>query len=112
MQAAEMTACAQEQGKFWDMHDAIFENFGKLAVDQLLDRAIEVGLDIEALNTCLDNGDGRSKVDGDMKLGRSAGVAGTPALFVNGRPVQLVGRTPPKDLLSAVIDDELSRLNL
>ena len=110
MQAAEVASCAQAQGKFWSFHDSVFENFGQLATDQLLDRAQEVGLDPDELNRCLDSGEGRKVVDQDLSLGRSAGVSGTPAIFVNGRPVPLTGRVSPFEQISVLVDDEVGRL--
>ena len=112
MQAAEVASCAQDQGKFWPLHDSIFENFGNLAIDQLLDQAQAVGLDADKLNRCLDSGQGREVVQADLALGRSVGVSSTPSIFVNGRPVTLSGRISPLKQISDVVDDEVGRSSL
>jgi protein-disulfide isomerase len=82
--AAEAGACAADQGKFWEMHDKIFGNQQKLAVDDLKGFAKEVGLDGKKFDHCLDAGEKKALVEADAKAGEEAGVSGTPAFFVNG----------------------------
>lgn len=104
--AAEASLCANDQGKFWEMHDAMFEKQGELAVDQLKQRATELALNADQFNQCLDSGKYAAQVKADMDAGSAAGVSGTPAIFVNGRA--LPGAVP-FDQIAVVIDDELSR---
>src|SRR3989344_396320 len=89
--AAEAGECADEQGKFWEMHDKIFGEQEKLGsgtvqftVDDLKKWAREVGLDTVKFNECLDSGKYRSEVQNDLQAGQAAGVTGTPGTFVNG----------------------------
>ena len=104
--AAEASLCANDQGKFWPLYDAMFTNPKALAVDALKAKATELGLDAAAFATCLDGGKHAGAVQADMKDGMAAGVTGTPAMFVNGR---FISGSVPLDQVTAVIDDELRR---
>jgi predicted DsbA family dithiol-disulfide isomerase len=107
--AGEAAACAAEQGKFWEMHDLLWENTSKLQVADLKDHAATLGLDAPAFGACLDSGRHSGLVESDMESGKGYGVSGTPAFFVNGRP--LVG-AQPFEAFAQVIDDELQRLGV
>jgi protein-disulfide isomerase len=104
--AGEAAACAGEQGKFWEMHDLLWENSSKLQVADLKAHAATLGLDAAAFGACLDSGRHASLVESDLAAGQGYGVSGTPAFFVNGRP--LVG-AQPFEAFAQVIDDELAR---
>lgn len=104
--AAEASLCANDQGKFWQMHDAMFENQQALAVDALKAKAVELGMTAEAFNSCLDSGKYAKQVQADMQEGSAAGVTGTPAMFVNGR---FISGAVPLEQITKVIDDELRR---
>ncbi len=104
--AAEASLCADEQGKFWEMHDAMFAKQDELSVDKLKERAASLGVKADQFNSCLDSGKFASRVADDLKAGSEAGVSGTPALFINGRFIS--GAVPYADL-AKVIDDELQR---
>jgi protein-disulfide isomerase len=105
MKAAEASMCADAQGRFWDMHDALFEGSG-LAVASLKATAAEIGLDTEAFAQCLDSGEYADEVSTDMAAARELGIGGTPALFINGR---YMSGAQPYDAIARVIDDELQR---
>jgi protein-disulfide isomerase len=104
--AAEASLCAHEQGKFWQLHDAMFANQQGLAVDSLKAKAAELGMSAAAFNACLDGGQYADEVQGDMAAGTAAGVSGTPAMFVNGR---FISGAVPLEEITKVIDDELRR---
>jgi protein-disulfide isomerase len=104
--AAEASLCANDQGKFWEMHDAMFKNQQQLAVDGLKAQAAQLGLNAESFNSCLDSGKYKAKVAEDLQAGTAAGVSGTPALFINGR---FINGAVPLEQISEVIDDELRR---
>ena len=87
--AAEAAECAFDQGRFWEYHDALFQNQGALDVPSLKAYAEELGLDVETFSTCLDSGAKRDVVAADHRDALAHGVNGTPTFFVNGR--MLVG---------------------
>jgi protein-disulfide isomerase len=80
--AAEAAHCAGEQGKFWDMHDAMFSNQGALMEENLKGFARDMELDVEAFNACLDGGKYAKRVEADVAAGSAAGVTGTPGFFI------------------------------
>ena len=104
--AGEAAACAGEQDRFWQMHDRLWENPQKLEVPDLKAHAQALGLDAPAFAGCLDSGRHAGLVERDMQAGQAYGVSGTPAFFVNGRP--LIG-AQPFETFQQVIDDELAR---
>jgi protein-disulfide isomerase len=105
--AAEASLCANDQGKFWQMHDAMFQDQKKLAVADLKATAGGLGVDQTAFDQCLDSGKYAAQVQEDLKAGMLAGVSGTPAVFVNGK--MLSGAQPLEAFVTA-IDEELALL--
>ena len=104
--AAEAGACAQDQGKFWELHDKMFSNQGKLAVDDLKGYAKSVGMDASKFDKCLDSGEKKALVEEDMKAGSAAGVNGTPAFFING---VFINGAQPYEQIKQTVDRELKR---
>ncbi len=104
--AHEAGRCANEQGKFWPMHDKMFADQAALAVDGLKKSAADLGLDTAKFNECLDSGRHTAGVKADMDAGSAVGVTGTPAFFVNGR---MISGAQPLEAFTKVIDDELQR---
>jgi protein-disulfide isomerase len=105
--AAEASLCAHEQGKFWQLHDAMFQDQNKLAIRDLKDKAARLGVDQKKFDGCLDSGKYTEKVQEDLRDGARAGVTGTPALFVNGVPID--GGAVGFDLVAKALDKELAR---
>ena len=105
--AAEAALCAKEQGKFWELHDRMYSHQDALEVDDLKAAAVQLGVDGSRFDECLDSGKYEAAIRADMRAGQQAGVSGTPALFVNGRPVP--GGAVAYDVLAKIIDDELMR---
>ena len=108
MKAAEASLCANEQGKFWELHDAMFEDQTKLAVKDLKAAALRLGMDGQKFDTCLDSGRYVEQVQNDLREGQRAGVTGTPAVFVNG--VEVPGGSVPYTTVEAAIQRELARM--
>ncbi|MBL9005353.1 MAG: thioredoxin domain-containing protein [Myxococcales bacterium] len=90
--AAEAGLCANDQGKFWEMHDWMFDNQQTLDVDTLKAAARKLGLDGAKFDQCLTSNQHEADVKRNMADGRKAGVSGTPAFFING--VMLSGALP------------------
>jgi protein-disulfide isomerase len=103
--AAEAAACAAAQGQFWPYHDRLFADQAQLADADLKRHAAELGLDAGAFDACVDGRRYREDVDADMAAGREAGVAGTPAFFINGR---LLSGAQPFEAFKQIIDEELA----
>lgn len=103
--AAEASECASEQGKFWEMHDKMFENQQLLGLEQYKKWARELKLNGSKFDTCLDTSKYASKVQADFNEGAAKGVNGTPATFING---QLVSGALPYASIKQVIDQALA----
>jgi protein-disulfide isomerase len=103
--AAEAAACADEQGKFWAMHDSLFDTLD-LDIDALKGQAATIGLDAKKFDACLDSGRLAAVVKRDQLAGQKAGVNGTPAFYING--IGLSGAKPEEDFVR-VIEEELVR---
>jgi protein-disulfide isomerase len=83
-QAAEAAEAAAAQGRFWPMHDLIFENQKRLRDRDLRDYAEQVGLDLERFDAELAEHVHATRVHEDFMNGVRSGVNGTPTFFVNG----------------------------
>jgi protein-disulfide isomerase len=83
--AAELAEAAALQGKFWEMHDALYEHQRALAPADLERLARHVGLNLDALEAALSGGAPRQRVKADFMSGVRSGVTGTPTFFINGR---------------------------
>jgi protein-disulfide isomerase len=103
--AAEAALAANAQGKFWQFHDKMFQNQGKLSRDGLEGMAKEAGLDVGAFKKALDSKTFAADVDADMKLGESVAVNGTPTMFINGARV---ANPTSFEAISAQIEGALS----
>lgn len=86
--AAEAGTCAHAQGKFWALHDKIFQNAPQITVPDLKNYARAGGLDMSLFTTCLDSGQFANEVREDASDGIALGVRGTPTWFINGRKVE------------------------
>jgi protein-disulfide isomerase len=96
--------CAAEQGRFWQMHDALFANQTLLAQGKFQELAKSAGLEEAAFQACLDSHRTGKLWRAEQTEGRSVGISGTPVLFVNGR--MFVGAVP-YDTLRGIIEEEL-----
>ena len=82
--AAESAEAAAAQGKFWPMHDKIFENQGALGPELIESIATELGIDLEKFNQEVNGSAYRDRVKQDFMSGVRSGVNGTPTFFLNG----------------------------
>jgi protein-disulfide isomerase len=102
-------AAAGEQGKFWEFHDKIFGGQPKIQRDFLVSYAKEVGLDMKRFEEALAAARAKPLVEADLAEGRSLGLTGTPAFFVNGRFI--AGARSFEDF-AKLINEELTKRNL
>ena len=105
--AAEASLCADDQGRFWAMHDLLFGEQDELDVAALKEKARRLGLDHAKFDACLDSGEKAEQIERDVRDGDRLGVEGTPAIFVNGIPVP--GGAVPYEIVSELIERELRR---
>jgi protein-disulfide isomerase len=103
--AAEAAECAGEQGKYFEMHDRLFEKGVSGGVDSFKQYAAELGLNADTFNVCLDSGQMASEVQKDFADGQAAGVTGTPGFFINGK---LVEGAQPFEVFAQIIEKELN----
>lgn len=107
--AAEAALAANEQGKFWEMHDLLFENQkafqGADMKDLTTGYAQKLGLNVNKFKAYLESGKGKAQIKEDMDLGAKVGARGTPNFFVNG--VQVVG-AKPYQAFEVVIKEQLA----
>ncbi len=110
--AADAAECAQDQNKFWAMHDWLYQNqpaetdTSLYATDKLTAAATSLGMDGTQFSNCLSNKSDDARSQTDYQDGQKAGVSGTPTFFINGTP--LVG-AQPYDAFKAAIDAELKK---
>lgn len=81
--AAEAAQCSNEAGKFWDMHDLLFEAQDILSEEVYVKIAESLGMNAQSFSDCLDSGRYANEVKKDYYDGLLSGVAGTPTFFVN-----------------------------
>lgn len=97
VQAAVAARAAQEQGKFWEYHDILYHNQGRMnsgafSDDKLRQYAQQAGLDMQKFDASFSQGKYKEAVMRDFKEGQQLGVTGTPTFIINGK--SLVGAQP------------------
>lgn len=96
--AGNAAECANEQGKFWEMHDYLYANqppesdTSMYTTDKLTQIAGKLGINTTQFQSCLDSKKYDKNVSDDLAAGQKAGVNGTPTTFING--VSIVGAVP------------------
>jgi protein-disulfide isomerase len=107
--AAEAAECADEQGKFWEYHDILFQKQSEWATvgeSKFKEYAQQLGLNTQKFNQCLDSGKYANEVQKDYNDGLKYGVSGTPTFFING--IKVVG-AQPYSVFEQIIEQELSK---
>lgn len=105
--AAEASACAHEQGKFWEFHDALFAEGKAWTDDDYKAIAKDLKLKKRPFAECLTSGRHAATVEADVQAGSQAGMQGTPGYYINGI---VLGGAQPFERFVDVIDAELARL--
>jgi protein-disulfide isomerase len=106
--AAVAAEAAALQGKFWEMHDIIFENQSNLLLPSLVQYAQQLGLDLKQFEADLKNEVLTEKVEADFESGLRSGVNGTPGFFING---EKYSGNWGEDKLSAYLKSQLPLLS-
>lgn len=86
--ASEATLCAEDQGKFWPMHDEIFEDQKNMSVDDLKRHAKTIKLDVEKFTACLEARTHNDYVEADIEEANRIGITATPTFYINGRKLE------------------------
>ena len=91
--AAEATHCAEEQGKYWEMHDRLFQH--QRALEPWSGHAEALGLDVAAFDECMGSGRHADAVRRDMAEAGKAGASGTPSFVLakndTSDPTKVIG---------------------
>jgi len=104
--AALASLCAKDQGRFWEMHDRLFENMRALQDADLERYGEELGLDVEAYRSCLEDRRHEAQILEDQDLAGKVTARGTPNTFINGR--KLTGAKAFEEL-KALVDEEIPK---
>jgi protein-disulfide isomerase len=103
--AAIAARAAGQQGKYWQMHDKLFENQQDLVEKNLETYAEAIGLKMESFKAASKRGDLAKAVEQDERLAEKLGVKGTPAFFINGK---FLSGAQPFEAFKKKIDEELA----
>jgi protein-disulfide isomerase len=108
--AAEASHCAKDQGKFWEYHDNLYQNWGgertgwvnRVSLDKF---AQTVGLDLKQFNSCLDSEKYRQAVLDTYEFGQKIGIGATPSfLIINGEKIIKITGNQPIDVFRKTLD--------
>ncbi len=110
---AEAAECSADQDKYWEMHDVIFEEQGKLAngtldsidVTDFSDWAEDLEMDVDEFETCMADHKYLEEIQKDFDDGAAAGVNGTPSFFING---EMITGALPFEVFKTVIEEKLA----
>jgi protein-disulfide isomerase len=115
--AAIAANCAGEQGKYWELHNFLFENPDKLETEAVLNSVEELGLDKGKFEACINDSSKGEEITKDFKDGQNYGVQGTPSYFIgkttDGGEITgtLVRGAQPYSVFKEHIDDLLESSN-
>jgi len=116
--AALASECADDQGKFWEMHDMIFKNQRNWQGLQIAESAslfkeygIEIGLNTDEFDSCMTSNKHLEEIQKDLKEGQEYGVTGTPGFFVGNEDIGFtkINGAQPFSAFQRVIDEQLNR---
>ncbi len=105
--ASQAALAAKEQGKFWEMHDMLFNNQKALTKDDLDKYAQELGLNVEKFKADFESEAIKAQINADKATASDLGATGTPAFFINGRKIK---GAQPIENFKKLIDEELKKL--
>ncbi len=105
--AALTALAADRQGKFWPLHDLLFENYNRLNPKKIDELAAQAGLDMDQLKKDIADPQLNTLLTRDINEGTAIGVRGTPTIYVNGRLLQERSMSG----FSRLIEDELLQIS-
>ncbi|MFZ8908033.1 MAG: DsbA family protein [Nitrosopumilaceae archaeon] len=115
--AAVAAECADEQGKYWEYHDTLFEkqsSWARLdsnsAISTFSQYATDIGLEKEQFDSCLGSGKYLEEVQGDLRDGRDYEITGTPGFFIGNEKIGFVklNGAQPFESFKRIIDAQLA----
>ncbi|MFB5607758.1 MAG: DsbA family protein [Candidatus Nitrosomaritimum yanchengensis] len=115
--AAVAAECADEQGKYWEYHDTLFEkqnSWNRLdsntAITTFSQYATDIGLEQEQFDSCLQTGKYLEEVQGDLRDGREYDITGTPGFFIGNEDIGFVkvNGAQPFEVFKSIIDAQLA----
>ena len=86
--AATMARCAGTYGKFWQMHDLVYNNQNDLSINNIEKWAKSLGLTQEQIDSCRNSEDIKKKILDDINVAKKANLQGTPTIYINGRRLE------------------------
>lgn len=101
--ASVAALAANNQGKFWEFHAKLFENYRALDEKKIEEIAVELGLDMEKFAVDQKSPEIAALIERDLKNGREIGVRGTPTIFLNGKRVKIRSTQGFQQLIEAEI---------
>ncbi len=102
--AAEAALSARDEGRFWQMHWMLHENYPKLDRESLIRYAEEIGLDLDKFRGDIDGMRHMDIIKRDLALAKKLDLYNTPTVFING--IKVVGNAP-YEYYKRIIDREL-----
>jgi protein-disulfide isomerase len=106
VKAAAAALAAGSQGKFWEFHDLLFENYNRIDDQKIREIALSLNLDLVEFEKKMNDPEIQQRIGQDVMDGRQAGVNSTPSVFINGRLL----RNRTLTGFEEVIDKELEKL--
>jgi protein-disulfide isomerase len=105
--AAEAGWCAHDQGQFWAYHEILYTNAPAFSDPQLKAYALEIGVDAQRFNACLEGSKHQASVENELFAAQNLGLRSVPSFLVNQQ--RLIG-PPSYDQLVTIIDEILASL--
>jgi len=106
--AAKAAMAAHKQGKFWQMHELMFQHQTELSEAKYEEWAKQIGLDLSRWRKDKESPEIASAIEGDSKYANQVGADGTPAFFINGR---FISGAQPFEAFKPVIDEQIEKAN-
>lgn len=115
--AAIAANCAGEQGKYWEVHDFLFENPSKLDAASVISSSAGIGLDKAKFEACVNDKSKEKEIEKDVEDGQKYGVRGTPSYFIgkttDGDEITgtFIRGAQPYSVFKELIDEKLKAVN-